>query len=248
MSNIRTLDRAFSILEIIALRPDGVGVTAIANELELAKSTISRLLATMESWHVVERTATNHFRVGPALARWVGYQPFTSTLSALARPVLQNIADKVGEAVAICVLEGFQVLYLDHVQSHQDILVRDWTGELLPLHVTSAGKIMLAYASPELVDKFLERPLQAFTEKTIIDPLLFRKELEQVRQIGYAMTNEEFGVDIIGFAVPIFNRQGDVVAALNLYGPKFRLNSAAKEAQIIQKMKAEAKKLVVMGK
>ncbi len=245
MSNIRTLDRAFSILEIIAQRPDGVGVTTIANELELAKSTISRLLATMESWQVVERTTTNRFRMGPALARWVGYQPFTSTLSALARPILQNIADEVGEAVAICVLDGFQVLYLDHVQSHQDILVRDWTGELLPLHVTSAGKVLLAYASSDLVNKFLKRPLQAFTEKTIVDPFIFRKELERVRQTGYAMTNEEFAVDIIGFAVPLFNRQGDIIAALNLYGPKFRLNSPIKEAQIIQKMKAEAKKLVV---
>lgn len=245
MSNIRTLDRAFSILEIIAQRPDGVGVTAIANELELAKSTISRLLATMESWHVVERTTTNRFRMGPTLARWVGYQPFTSTLSALARPILQNIADEVGEAVAICVLDGFQVLYLDHVQSHQDILVRDWTGELLPLHVTSAGKVLLAYASPELIDKFLKKPLQSFTEKTIVDPLIFRKELKQVRKIGYAVTNEEFGVNIIGFAVPIFNRKDEIVAALNLYGPKFRLNSPAKETQIIQKMKTEAKKLVV---
>ncbi|MGB0389057.1 MAG: IclR family transcriptional regulator [Ardenticatenaceae bacterium] len=243
MQKIRTIDRAFSILQLLSKHPDGMGVSAIAAELELAKSTISRLLGTMYAWEVVERMADNRFRIGPALARWVSHQPFTTTLPLLARPILQKIADETGEAVAICVLEGFELLYLDHVNSYQDIQVRDWTGELIPPHVTSAGKILLAYATPDFVDRFLLKPLASFTEKSIVDPLAFKKELIAVRQKGEAMSDEEFGVGIMGLAVPVFNRHGNVIAALNLYGPKFRLNSPAKQTQIMQKMKAGAQSL-----
>jgi len=239
MSTIRTLDRAFSILRVVAQHPDGVGVSDVAAELGLAKSTISRLLTAMNSWEIVERTAENRFRIGSEPVRWVGQQPFTATLPALARPVLQKIADETGEAAAICILKGFQVFYVDHVQSYQDIQVRDWTGEQLPLHVSSAGKVLLAYSPVEFVEAFLRRPLLPFTDQSIVDPEALRAELIAVRAQGYALTDEEYSQGIIGLAVPVFNRQGEVVAAINVYGPKFRLKSPATQAQIIEKLSVE---------
>jgi len=244
MSTIRTLDRAFLILRIVARHPQGIGVSAIAAELGLAKSTISRLLSAMDSWELVERTAENRFRIGSEPVRWVGRQPFTTTLPALVRPILQNIAEETGEAAAICVLEGFQVSYLDHVQSYQDIQVRDWTGEQIPPHVSSAGKVLLAFSGPDFGEAFLKRPLQPFTDRSIVDPEELRKELLAVRERGYAMTDEEYGEGIIGLAVPVFNGHGDAVAAINVYGPKFRLDSPAKQAQIIKKMKAAVETLI----
>lgn len=239
MSTIRTLDRAFSILRIVAKHPQGVGVSAVAAELGLAKSTTSRLLAAMNSWEVVVRTTENHFQIGPEPVRWVGHQPLTFTLPALARPLLQKIADETGEAVSICVLEGFQVSYLDHVQSYRDIQVRDWTGELVPPHVSSAGKVLLAFSEPDFVEAFLKRPLVPYTDRSIVDPDELRKELIAVRRDGYAMTDEEYGEGILGLAVPMFNGHGNVMAAINVYGPKFRLDSPVKQTQIIEKMKAE---------
>jgi DNA-binding IclR family transcriptional regulator len=243
MSTIRTLDRAFSILRIVAKHPGGIGVNAVAAELGLAKSTVSRLLMAMNSWEIVERTAQNRFQIGPEPVRWIGHQPFTTTLPVLARPVLQKIADETGEAVAICVLEGFQVFYLDHVQSYQEIQVRDWTGEYIPPHVSSAGKVLLAYSEADLVEAFLERPLSTFTPRSIVDPERLREALISVRETGYAITDEEYGEGIIGLAVPVYNRHGALVAAINVYGPKFRLDTPEKQAQIIQKMKLEVESL-----
>lgn len=240
MSTVRTLDRAFSILRIVARHPQGIGVSAIAAELGLAKSTISRLLAAMSHWELVERTAEHRFRIGPEPVRWVERQPFSATLPALARPVLQTIAGQTGEAAAICVLQEFQVRYLDHVQSYQDIQVRDWTGEYVPLHVSSAGKVLLAAGSPDFQAAFFQRPLAPFTEHTLVDPEQLKAELAAVRRQGFAITNEEYGEGIIGLAVPVVNAQGETAAALNVYGPKFRLNSPDRQAQIIELMKAEA--------
>lgn len=243
MSTTRTLDRAFSILRIVAGHPQGIGVTAIAAELGLAKSTISRLLTALDSWDMVERTAENRFRIGPEPVRWVSRQAFTDTLPALARPVLQKIAAETGEAAAICILQGFQVLYLDHVQSYQDIQVRDWTGERIPLHVSSAGKTLLAYSRPDFVEIFFQHPLLPLTEKTIVDSEQLREELAVVQKHGYAISDEEYAEGIVGLAVPLFNRQGDAIAAINVYGPKFRLNGLEKQAKIIEIMKAEVKTL-----
>ena len=197
----------------------------------------------MNSWEIVERTAENRFRIGPEPVRWVGHQSFTTILPALARPVLQKIADETGEAVAICVLEGFQVFYLDHVQSYQDIQVRDWTGEQIPPHVSSAGKVLLAFSEADFVEAFLQRPLIPFTDRSIVDPDQLSRELAKVREQGFAITDEEYGEGIIGLAVPVFNPHGDVVAAINVYGPKFRLDSPARQSQIIEKMKVEVETL-----
>ena len=248
MSTIRTLDRALSILRIVASKPQGIGVSAVAAELGVAKSTVSRLLNAMSSWELVERTAENRFRLGPEPVRWVGQQAFTTTLPALARPVLQQIADETGEAAAICVLRGFQVLYLDHVQSYQDIQVRDWKGELVPLHVSSSGKVLLAFSAPDFIETFLQRPLLPFTHKTIVDSERLREELTAAQNLGFAITDEEYGEGIIGLAVPVFNRQGDVVAAVNVYGPKFRLDSPERQAQIVDVMKAEVKTLLLVDR
>lgn len=248
MSTIRTLDRAFSILRVVASHPQGIGVSAVAAELGVAKSTVSRLLAAMSSWELVERTAENRFRIGAEPVRWVGQQAFTATLPALTRPVLQKIADETGEAVAICILQGFQVLYLDHVQSYQDIQVRDWKGELVPLHISSAGKVLLAYSKPDFVEAFLRRPLLPFTKQTIVDSERLREELTAAQRQGFAITDEEYGEGIIGLAVPVFNHHGDVVAAVNVYGPKFRLNAPDRQTQIIEIMKAEVETLLLVDR
>ncbi|MDX1521433.1 MAG: IclR family transcriptional regulator [Anaerolineae bacterium] len=243
MSTIRTLDRAISILQIVAAHPDGVGVSAIAVELGLAKSTISRLLTAMDSWEIVERTPENRYRIGAEPVRWVSHKPFSATLSVLARPILQQLAEETGEAVALCTLNGLQVYYLDHVQSRQDIQVRDWTGEQVPLHVSSAGKVLLAYAGQQQIDRFLERPLAPSTKQTITNPATFRKQLEEVRSQGFAISDEEFASEVFGLAVPIFGKRNAVVAAINVYGPKFRLKSPAKQRRIIAHMVTQAESL-----
>ena len=234
MSTLRAVDRTFSILRIVADSPDGVGVNAIARATDLPTSTASRILAALEGWEVVLRTDDNLFQIGPELVRLVGQQPFTQTLSTLARPVLQNITDLTGEAVALCILDDQQTYYLDHVQSPQAIRVKEWTGEHLPLHVAAPGKIFLAYSTDEFMDEVLAKPLVRYASQTIIEADILRRHLTQIRQKGYAISDEEFEDGVLGFGTPIRDSTSQVVAAFNLYGPKFRLEAQETQQQVIK--------------
>ena len=134
------------ILREVSLAPNGIGVNAIADKLGLPKSTTSRILGTLEDWNVVERTADKRFEIGPGLIRLVEKRPFAATLQALARPVLETIAARTEEAVLLVILDGLSAYYLDHVPSTQAVQVRDWSGEHVPLNLTSGGKLLLAFA------------------------------------------------------------------------------------------------------
>jgi DNA-binding IclR family transcriptional regulator len=243
MSTIRAIDRAFAILRLVAADPEGRGVTEIAQAIDLPKSTTSRILSTLEKWEAVARTDDHRFQIGPELVRLTGQRPFSQNLTTLARPILQEIAHMTGEAVALCILDDLQVYHLDHVQSQQVIRVRDWTGERTPLHVTSAGKIFLAYSTASLVETYLDRPLLRYTVQSITLPDVLRAQLPQIRAQGYAVSDEEFDEGVIGFAAPIQDPGRKVVAAINVYGPKFRLQENDKRQQVVETMLAGAAKL-----
>ena len=236
MSTIRAIDRAFSILRIIAKHPQGVGVNAIAQAVNLPKSTTSRILSTLENREVVSRTEANQFQLGPEVTRLAGQQPFSQNLAILARPILQEIADTTGEAAALCILDDLQVYYLDHVQSQHAVRVRDWTGAHIPLHVVAAGKVFLAYGSDELVAAAVQKPLSAYTNRTITSPQALKAHLAQIRDQGYAIGDEEFEEGVIGLAAPIHDANNQVIAAINVYGPKFRLQEPGRQQEIVTVM------------
>ena len=114
MSTIRSIDRAFMILREVSTVREGIGVNAIAQRIGLAKSTTSRILATLEEWNVVERTAENRFVIGPGLHRLVEHQPLPATLKALVRPAMEQIAAETGEAILLVVRDGIEALYQIH--------------------------------------------------------------------------------------------------------------------------------------
>lgn len=245
MSTIRTVDRAFAIVQIVAQHPDGIGVNAIATQLNLAKSTVSRLLATMQQREIVEHAAGKRYRIGSEPLRWLSYQPMHVTLPALTHPILQELAEQTGEAATVCVQSGNDVLYLDNAQSQQDIQVRDWTGETLPLHVVAPGKVLLAHQKPAFIEQYLAHPLTKLTAQTIIDPDSLRQQLTQIRQVGYTVAVEEFAAEIIGMAVPVRNTKQDVVASICIYGPKYRLGTASVQQKCVNQLQVATAKLSI---
>lgn len=234
MSNIQSIERAFAILRVIASHEHGLGVTAISQNTALPKSTVSRILTTLDNEGAVARTADGRFTLGDGLIELVGSLPNTRTLRTLARPILQALADHTGENVALVQPDGLHVHYIDHVQGEHVVRVRDWTGERLPLHVTSAGKVFLAHWHEADLERFLARPLARFTRHTITEPAKMRAELARVRQQGYATIHEEQNDAVSGLAAPVYGRDGAVIAALNIYGPTFRFDGPATHARLVE--------------
>jgi len=218
---VQSIKRSFALLRALALGP--VGVTELAERVALPKSTVARLLASLEEEQAVEQTeAGGEYRLGPGLIDLAGSAPRGRNLVAAARPHLLDLAESLDEVAGLSVIDGGQVYYLDQTESSSNIQVRDWTGEHAPLHAVSSGLVILAHQTERYVEEYLAGPLVRCTPWTMTDPDELRDRLEQARSIGYAWVYEEFAEELNAVAAPVFERDGRVEAALHVHGPAYR--------------------------
>ena len=218
---VQSIKRSFALLRVLALGP--VGVTDLAERVDLPKSTVARLLASLEEEQAVEQTeAGGEYRLGSGLIDLAGSAPRGRNLVAAARPHLLELAESLDEVAGLSIIDGGQVYYLDQTESSSNIQVRDWTGEHSPLHAVSSGLVILAHQRPEFVDRYLAAPLVQCTPRTVIDPDEIRDRLEQIRSIGYVWVYEEFAEELNSVAAPVVENGGSVEAALHVHGPAYR--------------------------
>jgi DNA-binding IclR family transcriptional regulator len=222
MSNIQSVQRAFAILRAVAANPKGLGITEIAHQVGLPISTVARLLTTLEGEQAIERVPNRvGFRIGAGTIALVLQVPYHRHLTILARPCLLELAEITREAVGLCLLDGDWLHVVDLIRSQRRVQVANAAGERFPLYATSPGKVLLASLPEETRERYLARPLQPFTSKTLTDADMLRQQLITIREQGYAWAFEELD-EIAGVSAPIYADTGKVVAAVNLYGPSFR--------------------------
>ena len=218
---VQSIKRSFALLRALAVGP--VGVTELAERVDLPKSTVARLLASLEEEQAVEQTeAGGEYRLGPGLIDIAGSATPGRNLVAAARPHLLELAESIDEVAGLSVIDEGQVYYLDQTESSSNIQVRDWTGEYAPLHAVPSGLMILAHLPQDRIEEYLAGPLTRCTPWTMTDPEELRDRLEQVRSIGYAWVYEEFAEGINSVAAPVFERDGRVEAALHVHGPAYR--------------------------
>jgi DNA-binding IclR family transcriptional regulator len=219
---VQSVDRALTILEVLA-RVGEAGVTEIAGELEVHKSTAFRLVATLEAHRLVEQTTDRgRYRLGVGVLRLAGATTARLDLVQEARPVCRTLAADTGETVNIAVLSEHSALYLDQVAGSSALQPHNWVGQHIPLHATSNGKVLLS-GLDEPRTKAVLGTLSRYTPLTITTKAKLREEVERVRERGYAVAVDELEEGLAAAAAPIRNVHGDVVASLSVSGPTFRL-------------------------
>ena len=223
-AGVQSVDRALTILERLA-RSGEAGVTEIASEIGVHKSTAFRLVATLEAHRLVEQTEDRgKYRLGVGLLRLAGATTARLDLVQEARPVCRQLASDTGETVNIAVLSESSALYLDQVAGSSALQPHNWVGQHIPLHATSNGKVLLSGLNRQQCDAVLSK-LSAYTPLTITTKSKLRAELDQVREQGYALAVDELEVGLTAAAAPIRNAHGDVVASMSVSGPTFRISS-----------------------
>lgn len=221
MSGVQSVERAFAILEALAAGP--AGVTELGDLIALPKSTVARILGTLESVGAVERAlGSTDFQLGPALASIAGISSATTRMVTAVRPVLDKLASETGEAAEFSVPEGYVMRYLIQVESPNPVQVRDYTGLLSPLHVVPAGLCVMAQWPGEELERYLARPLEAYTPHTATKPGIIRERLASIRQQGWIWQHEEFAEGISSVAAPVFDQLGRVAGAMTVHGPTYR--------------------------
>lgn len=229
---VQSLARAFAILDEVATRP--AGVTTIAERVRLPKSTVARLLTTLEDLGAVERFDGARWRIGPGIAALSSAASPERSLIAVARPHLAELVAELGEDAGLGLPDGNEILYVDQVESDNPVQVRDWTGTRAPMHAVPSGLVLLAEWPEDALDAYLGGELVALTRRTITDPPRLRKRLAEVRKAGYAWGLEEFAEGIDSVAAPVRDARGKAIAAIHVHGPSYRFPRQGHEGRVVE--------------
>jgi DNA-binding IclR family transcriptional regulator len=213
---MQSADRALAILAAFDEDRPTLRVSELATSLGMHKSTVSRLLATLHGRGLVRRDG-EVFSPGPELARLGILAARGLDLTEVAHEPLQRLAEATGETVNLAVREDDAALNVLQVQSSHLIGLGDWSGRALPLHCTANGKVLVAFGGDEPAE------LPQRTPRTITDRAEWRAELEEIRHRGWAAAVEELELGLVAAAAPVFDARGEVVAAVSLAAPSYRL-------------------------
>lgn len=220
---VQSVDRAISVLEILAQRGEA-GVSEVAADIGVHKSTAFRLLAALEERELVEQTQERgKYRLGFGILRLASAVPGQLDVTHQARALCEQLASAVGETVNIAVRRSHFVVNIDQARGPSAVAAHNWVGELTPLHATSSGKVLLAYMAPEERRKVLASAgLARLTPHTITSQRELETQIETAAQDGYASSIEELEEGLNAVAAPIRDHTGEVIAALSVSGPVYR--------------------------
>lgn len=201
-------------------RDRGVTIGAIAAEIDVHKTTVLRLLRTLQDAGYAEPSPAGGFGyvVGPALRRGGDLPGSVERLKEVARPFLEALVDATGECAHAAVADGGRVLVIDDVETDKPLRVVPSSGRHVPLHCTSAGKVLLAWGLAEMPDTLPGR-----TARTITNPEALRAHLDDVRSRGYAFDDEENDPFTRCVSAPVFDASGAAVGCIGIDAPSVRL-------------------------
>jgi DNA-binding IclR family transcriptional regulator len=226
-AGVQSVDRAITVLEILA-REGHAGVSDIATEIGVHKSTAFRLLAALEERDLVEQnTERGKYQLAFGILRLASAIPTRIDMVRQAQPVLDALALQLDETINLAVLRENFAVNVQQARSSAAVASQNWVGQLTPLHATSSGKILLANLPDKQRDAILDKAgLPSLTPSTITSRKKLLDQLAEVRASGFATAVEELEVGLNAAAVPIRDHTGAVVGALSASGPAFRFSEA----------------------
>lgn len=221
---IQSVDRAIQILEFLTEEPL-LGTSDIARKLGVHRSTASRLLGTLEARHVVEQVAERGaYRLGLGLLRMAYPVSTRFDLARDGQEICAALAEATQETTNVAILdEGYAVTITQSAAQQMVGVAGQYVGQRVPLHATSTGKLLLAHAPETVWEQLIAQPLEKFTDYTQLGFDQLRQELELIRQRGWSTAIGEWEKGINALAVPVWDATNELVAALSVTAPDFRM-------------------------
>ncbi len=222
---VQSLDRAFTLLELLCKSPGGLAIHQLSELTGLHKSTVHRLLAAMAERGYVRKMGDGVYRAGMRICELSDYVQQNLDVVELAREPMEGLSRRTGETVHLVERDGDEVVYIYKVDSiHGAIRMVSRIGMRRPMYCTGMGKAILAFQSDEQVlDYWKGTEHESYTDHTIVRQEAFLREIHEIRRRGYALDNEEneLGVRCVAAAIPDW--QGDVSYALSISAPISRM-------------------------
>jgi IclR family pca regulon transcriptional regulator len=218
--NVEALARGLDILGLFSPQNTSLSLMEVASQLELNKSTVFRLVSTLESMGYLERDPqTRRYRPSLKILH-LGYTVINSLeVRQVARPHLESLSHEVEETVSLCVLDGNHVIYVDRVRNKSIVGVLLKIGSRIPAHSATVGKVLLADLTPGELDTFLNSAeLTPCTSRTISEREALLAELSKVKKNGFAICDGELAIGLRAAGAPIYNHEQKAIAAVNVSG------------------------------
>ncbi|UOD35229.1 IclR family transcriptional regulator [Deferribacteraceae bacterium V6Fe1] len=244
---VQAVNNAIDILEILGDCDNELSVSEIGIKLGLTRSNVNKLLTTLENFGYVEHNRyTGNYRLGVKTFQIA--QAYLNKLSLIdiSMQFLTELRDLTGESAYISVLRGSKVVYLNLVETNKSVRVLPRIGNVGPAYATATGKAQMAFMEKKEFEKyFSQEKLIKVTENTIDDFNLLQKELEKVREQGFATDNEEYELGVRCVGAPVFNFMGDVIAGISISAPKERLSEEKMNTEAASMVKDIARRLSI---
>lgn len=242
MAGVQSIERAFAILRALSL--GSAGVTDLSERTGLPKSTVSRLLSSLELEEAVTQNSDGAYELGGGIGELATALRGGQNAIDVARPHMVELMELTGEAVGLNRFDGASVQTLLQVDDPaSSVVVRDWTGEPTPVHAVPAGLAILAHSSRAVQNNVFESELEQLTDKTMVEPDSLRERFVQIREDGYAWVFQEFTDDINSVAAPITDSSGRTNLAVHVHGPSFRFPDDADLDELGLRVAATAQRI-----
>lgn len=217
-SGVRSVQLAIDVLEAVAFADGELGVTQIAERLSMTKGSVHRHLQTLvERGYLAQNSSTSRYAIGPKSRLLARHAP-DADLVHLAEGPMRQLRDALDQPIVLSEMTPRGALVLHKLAGTSPIEIGVRSGSELTFHASAQGKVMLAFAPPPFRERVLSRPLQRFTDKTIVSPRKLEHELQEVVRLGYASSPEEVAPGLNALAAPIFDAEGNCIAAVALVG------------------------------
>src|SRR5437879_2159479 len=241
---VQSLGRAFAILEEVARHREGIGLADLSKLVDLHNSTtfhLAKLMVTLG--YLRQEKDSKRYRVGRPLFALAASALDEIEMVNVATPIMEDLSRETGESSHFAVRMGDAVVVIARTSGPGAFQLTDRVGVVRPAHCTALGKIILASLRPDQLKRFLERvELKPSTRKSITDPSVLLREIAEVRRSAMAFDDGEFNPEVRCVAVPVYNFTGDVVGALGISGPVWRMSDQALQSRA-KSVKAAAKRL-----
>ena len=219
--SVPAIHRAIRVFDLLAHSRRGLTVSEISRSLGLPKSSTHRILTTLEQEHCVQKNAqTGRYYFGTKLFHLNKAALKGLALREAAKPFLISLMQRTGMTVHMAVLESRQAVIVERISPTQQTIVGTWVGRAMDVHSTAVGKALIAFLSPEEFAREIgPAMLVRHNGNTIIKMSQLKRELENIRQLGYSVDNEEDELGGRCVGAPIFDRDGRVAAAISVNSP-----------------------------
>lgn len=236
--SVATIERAADVLFLFAGAQGTLGVTDIAQKLDISKAVVHRIVTSLcEHDLVVADPATRRYSLGHGVLQLAAGYLDNLDIRSMALEAMQRLSATTNETATLSVRHGNRRVYVDQVTPPREVKMTVQVASAFPLHAGASSKAFLAWMSPEEVNAYLaENALDPLTDATIVSEEALRSELERVRQQGFAVSLGERQAGAGSVAAPILDRNNQPVAVISVCGPveRFRDEVASSAAALVE--------------